>query len=496
MAAILDEFGTPIPKSKPVHSIGHRINARYDAAQTTTASNEHWSSADGLSSRLSNSPGVRKVLRERARYEWANNCYCKGMLRTDADYVIGTGPRLQLMTPDDDYNQAVESRWQEWVCATRFNAKLWTGRLSWVRDGEVFAEYFTNYTLETPVKLDVMLIECDQITDSPTGADWLDIRRDDGIIRDDFGNVIAYRKWPHHPGDRLWIQGEPDTIPARDMFHLFREERAGQTRGVPEITPALMLYPAMRRWTYAALGSAEKAARISGVLKSTYAPDDPEAIAAMEEIYLEADSFLTMPEGWDITQLKAEQPAANYEMFKRAVVGEVARCLNMPYNIAAADSSKYNFASGKLDHVGWYKSTEIDQCTIGERACTPTFKRWFYEASRVPGYLPEPPIVDEFDRHRAPDHVWYWDGQDFIDPREANAQDTALKNGSNTLTRLWARRGKDVARELTAQAKALGRTVEELQDAIWNQLYGGANEQQGSKTQSEEAEGDRGEFGD
>ena len=53
--------------------------------------------ADGLSADAANSPEVRRTLRNRARYEVANNSYARGIVLTLANDLIGTGPRLQML---------------------------------------------------------------------------------------------------------------------------------------------------------------------------------------------------------------------------------------------------------------------------------------------------------------------------------------------------------------------------------------------------------------
>jgi capsid protein len=79
-----------------------RIEARYDAAQTTIENRRHWSFADNLSARAAHTPSILRTLRNRSRYEVANNSYARGLVDTIAEYVVGTGPRLQLLTEDDE----------------------------------------------------------------------------------------------------------------------------------------------------------------------------------------------------------------------------------------------------------------------------------------------------------------------------------------------------------------------------------------------------------
>jgi lambda family phage portal protein len=511
LSAILGADAKPITREPLSARPRNRISAHYDGAQTTAGNSNYWASADSLSARAALSASVRKILRERARYEVANNCYAKGMLRTQADYVIGTGPRLQLLTEDKDFNRRVSTLFYEWAESIAFARKLWTLRFAWGVDGEGFALFINNENARHPVKLDLQLIECDQFTSNYFDAFAIDSRRDDGLVLDKYGNVVAYRMLPYHPGDTTWFMAaaEPKTIPADDVIHLFRCERPGQLRGVSEIAPALMLYPGLRRWTYAALSTAEKNARIYGVIKSNYSPADllstgqvefnsafANAPSAMDVYELEADTLLTMPDGWDMNAYRSEQPSSTYPEFKREIVSEMARCLNMPFNVAAANSAEYNFASGKLDHLPWWKSISIDQLHVSEIAATPTFNRWYYEARRIDGFLPIEPVEAAEGREWIPPHIWQWDGQDIIDPRESASRATALEFGFSTHARLYAKQGLDVDEEFDAQAKALGMSLDEYRAALRSKLFGAdplnpaakmANQPQQTEQEAEDA---------
>ncbi len=58
-----------------------------------------------------------RPLRNRARYETANNSYARGIVNTLANDVIGTGPRLQLLTEEIDANRRVEQEFARWIKA-------------------------------------------------------------------------------------------------------------------------------------------------------------------------------------------------------------------------------------------------------------------------------------------------------------------------------------------------------------------------------------------
>ena len=92
----------PWTKRKPVNAARQVmiVRAKYDAAQTTPDNRRHWANADSLSPNAALTPQVRRTLRNRARYEVANNSYAKGIVLTLANDTIGTGPRLQMLTSD------------------------------------------------------------------------------------------------------------------------------------------------------------------------------------------------------------------------------------------------------------------------------------------------------------------------------------------------------------------------------------------------------------
>jgi lambda family phage portal protein len=431
---------------------GAVMRAGFDSAVTNDANRRHWANADGLSADAAASPEVRRILRNRARYEAANNSYARGIVLTLANDVIGTGPRLQLLTDDDPALDRIESAFMDWAKAIGLPEKLRTMRASRATDGEVFAVLVSNPRLPTPVKLDLRLVEADQVTTPDLSI--LDDNAVDGIVFDGFGNPIEYHILKGHPGDTFtgFLGLEYDRVPAESVIHYFRADRPGQSRGVPDITPALPLFAQLRRFTLAVLGAAETAADFAGILY-TDAPanGEAEAVEPMDAIELEARSLLTMPGGWKMAQVQAEQPSTTYAEFKREILNEIARCLNMPFNVAACNSSGYNYASGRLDHQTYFKSIRVEQdhlaCVVLDRLLV----AWFREAVLVEGLLPQSLRTTAAEM---PPHQWFWDGNEHVDPaKEATAQATRLSSHTTTLAAEYARQGRDWENELRQRAK-------------------------------------------
>ncbi|MHB1035931.1 MAG: phage portal protein [Pirellulales bacterium] len=225
----------PNPRGRVVHK-PLRVRGRYDAASTSDENRRHWANADLLAADTANSAQVRRILRSRARYEVANNSYARGIVNTLANDCVGTGPRLQLLTDDAEANRLVEQEFSLWAEAINLAERLRTMRVARAQDGEVFAILVANPRIESPVKLDLRLVEADQVA-TPQVAQAANAV--DGIVFDAYGNPVEYHVLKNHPGGVLgqWSL-DYDRIPAAAMLHYFRTDRPGQSRGIPEITPA------------------------------------------------------------------------------------------------------------------------------------------------------------------------------------------------------------------------------------------------------------------
>ncbi|HUT57885.1 MAG TPA: phage portal protein [Phycisphaerae bacterium] len=392
-------------------------------------------------------PEVRRVLRNRARYEVANNSYARGIVLTLANDVIGTGPRLQMLTDSDEANQTIEREFIAWAKAVDLPGKLRTMRQARAQDGEAFAVLFSNDNIDSPIKLDLKLIEADQVAtpSAKLGIPGAALAVD-GIEFDPFGNPVAYHVLKSHPGSGAAAAAlQYDRLPADSVIHWFRADRPGQRRGLPDIMPALPLFAQLRRYTLAVIAAAESAANIA-VLMKTNAPAGGEAaeVEPMTEMEFSPNMAVFTPEGWEPSQVKAEQPATTYDMFKREILNEIARCLNMPYNIAACNSSGYNYASGRLDHQTYFKAIRVEQAHCETVVLDRILDAWLAEAVKVFG-------LGQLDDAS---HQWFWDGHEHVDPaKEASAQATRLTSNTTTLAAEFARQGKDWETELRQRAK-------------------------------------------
>lgn len=447
------------------------LHAKVDAAQTTNANKNHWANADGLSADAAFSPDVRSRLRNRGRYETNNNCYAKGDMRSSGDDLVGTGPRPQLTIPSgntgtdhSDAARAIERAFGRWRDATKLAIKFRIAEKSRVRDGQCFGVFDNNPRLKTPVKFDIRWME-DELCETPPdkAADESIV---DGIRFDNFGEPVEYFFLKHHPGSRRGMMSRANdyySVDAERVIHWTVFDRFGQTRAIPEITPSLPIYAQLRRYSQSVRTAAEVGANIAGVMKSNLplpSEGEIEVVPRFDPITMPQGALLTLPDGYEASPFKTEQPTTTYPEFKREELNEVGRGNGKPLNVISGNSSQYNFSSGRLDHGPYHRQLGILRNDARLIAMDRIFFAWAYEAALV-GEIPDGlPPVEEWEIS------WNWDGFDNIDPlKEANADDVRLKNGTTTLAEVYAAYGQDYAEQLR-QLAAEKKLCEEL-DLPW-----------------------------
>lgn len=436
------------------------IHASYDAARDTTDFANYWANADRLDADSANSRAVRSKLVARSRYETANNGFVDGMHQTFATDVIGAGPKLRVTTPDQEFNQKVETAFAKWAKTVHLRRKLWCLCHAKTQDGESFGILRNNPKIKGPVGLDIVLIETEQCA-TPM-LSWYEPGRVDGIRFDVFGNAETYDILRHHPGSAFhgMFVAEPEEVPARFVLHWYMLRRPGQHRAVPENRSTLNVGAASRRWREATIAAAETAADISVALSTEMAPDGAEPIAPMSSVDFEKRMMVAIPAGWKASQMTAEHPNAQYQDFHRSQINEQARPKSMPINKAMCDSSNHNFASGRLDHLTYYEMIDyVEREDCNDVVLDKLFDVWWIEATLAYGWNADPDEV--------PDHCWDWPLHAVEDQEaKAKARDVNLKNGSLSYSEAAAEDGTDFEDRIKLMARDFGVTVERVRELM------------------------------
>jgi lambda family phage portal protein len=437
------------------------LQAKYDSAMTTDENAAHWSLADALSADAAMTPQVRRTLVRRARYEVSNNSFASGIVDTICAYTVGSGPSLEVRTGDSELDDYIERSWREWAQEVRLAETLRVMRRGVVVDGESFGVMRCRYGLRHPVKLDLRLVEPEQVSEG-----WMLSQYQqpvEGIVLDEQGDPVEYHILRYHPGDvfRPLRPGDYDAIPAKYVTHYYHKQRPGQHRVVPEITPALPLFALLRRYPLATAQAAETAASFAAVLQTdmqAYLPRDAARYAqelALRLVNLRPRSATVLPPGWRLGQIESKHPTTTYGEYVYHIITEIARCLNVPVVVALGDSSRANFSSGRLDLRSWYRTIHVERSLIESAVLWPLWHEWWREWCQVnSSMLLQWGIV-------RPTVTWYWPPLEGVDPeKEAKAQVLRLQSHLTTLAREWAAQGKD----WEEQVRQRGREISLLRE--------------------------------
>src|SRR5436190_3435515 len=472
---------TPLEKLQAAR-LGKKLEARYDSAQITTENRKHWSNADDRNPTQSNTPAIRQRIRIRARYEWENNCICSGMISTRSTDIIGyTAPTPQVLTEDTKLNKLIQDEWEAWSNHPYVNVH---SKIKIFDEGkQVEGEQFLalNRDLEafdkTGFELGITTLSANRVCDPSYGYGLANLNgarlyNDDGVWVDPATGWAKAYNVTNAYDDVLSLpsltQSNNSLVDSRYVLHWFTPKRSGQFRGVSELSPSLPLFAQMRRYVLATLTAAETAAMLAGIMKTNSPIAEPTAVTEWTKTELERGTLLSLPDGWDATQFRPEQPVASFEMFIYCLAREIGRAMNVPVGVVLGDSSRYNYSSARLDY-GWYdEQLRFFRKQLIIRILYPLFDEWLEELaslySQVSTYL----------RNKKIKRNWQFAKRPSIDPeKDANAAKTRLSNGTSNLAMECAADGNNWQDVLAQNQK-----IEDEKKKLSTPVGGAANDVQ------------------
>lgn len=448
------------------------IFAAFDAQMTTTDTARLWTNVDGLAMDSLATPSNRKIWRDRCRYERTNNSYLMGICNTVADYVIGTGPKLQMLIPGQKaMNREIELLWSEWAAETRLTEKLRTSRVARFDSGEMFFLQRHNPNLYHPVKIDLAAIESEQVSSPDLHGFGGDERNHDGVIVDESDHPVQYEILRRHPGSTrgLAYGTQADVWAARYVLHDFRPIRPRQYRGVPEVLPAIRVFAEIRQYCEAVIAASETAADYSILIKTGGPPLDPsEDTTAGDFIPVDRRMATVLPQGYDATQLRAEQPTTTYAEFLLQKLREAARLIGIPSMFITMDAQEANMASAYVIMQPFAKAVQADRLHY-ELLLDRIYDQFITILIRLGKISPD--VWTSINRFS---HGWRWPsvGQHADPAKVANAQQARIELGISSRSIECASEGKDYEEIEAETAKEFGMTVDELRRAKREKQFG------------------------
>lgn len=403
-----------------------------------------------------------ETLRNRSRQMVRDNPYAARFVALLAAHQVGTGITARIGTPDA---QALWDRWARrcdhdgvhdlgGLMALAARARAESGevllRLRVVSQAEA-----RRRGLPREAPLTVQVMEADMLPIHTTLLPEPN-RIIQGVEFAPDGTRLAYHLRRAHPGEgRVWTDGpnELERVPAEQVIHLFRVQRPGQVRGVPDMAPALLRMKQLDDFEDAALEQAKAQALLGVFLTGDPAMDTPADMVAANgtpTVELYPGMVHDLPPG---KEPKFLQPtgAGAFEPFALHQLMAIAAGGGVTYDQLTGDLRQANYSSLRAGKIEFRRMVEQDQWLMFvPRLCEPLW-RAFAALADIAGAF----------RAGMPDVEWQPPRFEMIDPgKEIDAAIASVRAGFETWDQVVASFGYDPERQVAEIARHNARVDE------------------------------------
>lgn len=422
-------------------------------------------------------PGVRdadgdtvrdlRQLRARSRDLVRNSPIASGAVETQVSYVVGSGLSLQsridapALGLSNDAAEAwqnnTERRFRLWAASTYCDAaeeldfyeQQALALRTQIESGDAFTVLPQIDRPGWPFRLALQIVEADRACNPGFGLDTDTLTA--GIERSESGAAIAVHLCSHHPGAinatkgltwaRVPFRGANSG--RRNVLHLKRKLRPGQTRGLPELAPIIGTLKQMERYSIAEIDAA-----VNSAAQAVFVKMDPEAF---DQVFNDQaqEAIINQATGWDgnlasgraINLLPGEsidspalgRPNPNFDPFMSAFMRFVGMGLNIPCEVLTKHfQSSYSAARAAL--LDAWRTFSARRQWLAAKWCQPIYEEWLADEVaaghiQAPGFFADPLIRAAWSAS-----AWSGDGPGALDPlKEVNAAEKRMQIGLTTL---------------------------------------------------------------
>jgi len=423
--------------------------------------------------------GDLHALRERSRDLVRSDPHAAGIVDCWVSNIVGHGITPQSRI-DRDLLGLTEEQAQEFQRTAERIYRYWgrtadvTGRLSIVElqallmrslfeNGDVFAIPRVDETRK--ISLAYQVIEADRVTTPSQKFNDKSVR--EGIVVGPSGEHTGYYVKKTHPGDTKsggWktddfaLIGSTDEAGRRRILHLYRTLRPDQTRGIPFLAPALLLFYDLQQYFRAELIGAKVAACYSVfvVSKDPYGAAAAAASTARDKAgrpveFLTPGQVRYLEQGEEIQGFQPNRPNTAFSDFVMRILRAIGAQVSMPYELVSQDFSQTTYTSGRMALTEVRRNFRAWQAWFAAKFLQPTWDRVIEEAVLL-GEL-DAPKWEEF-RDAYTQVTWVGPGWQWVDPsKEVSATVEAIEKNLTTLADECATRGADWQEVLIQRAR-------------------------------------------
>lgn len=493
---------------------GAYIGARTDRRQTLA-----WSTSrgDADADTLTDLP----TLRSRSRDLMRNEPLACGAINTVVTNVVGTGLKLQSRIDRAALNMSDEEA-AAWEANAEREFSLWAESadcdaartLTFVEHQELaFRQSLENGDhfvvlpriplRGAPYTLRIQHVEADRVTNAGGIPDTTALVA--GIQRDDTGAPVSYHICDQHPGGRTPLSKRTwKEIPAfgnrtnlRNVIHLYKMLRAGQTRGVPYLAPVIESLKQIGKYTEAELMAAVVTSMLTVFIKTESGDLDLQmtpagetgATGTDEDLKLASGAIIGLAPGESIETVNPLRPNAGFDPFIIAILRQIGVALELPFEILV----KHFTSSYSASRAALLEAWRFFNCRrqwIAAKFCQPIYEVWLFEAVSIgrisaPGFFSDPII-----RRAYCGSEWIGPARGMIDEtKEVKAAQDRVNMGISTLQEEtaqitggdWLAKFPQIVKE-----RKMMRSAGFLLDGIWAKQQPEPDEDEESATEAQQ----------
>jgi lambda family phage portal protein len=457
---ILDKvigYFSPTEGLKRAHA--RRVMRSYQGAEANRLTNHKKPRNNSADQELLGPFGADSV-RAWARSLVRDNAYAWNVLDTIVSNVVGSDgitPQSTFETAEgddvEDVNDIRDAVWSDWCEVCDINGKLNFAEIQAlcmreiVEAGEVLVKIVktpgkTYRGITRPVSLALEVIEADRLSLERDTYKAGGIRNNNRIVRgveiDELGKPVAYWIYKQHPNSPYVVGNQvPERIDAKDILHLFRMDRVGQTRGVSWFAPAMSWMRDLGVYVDNELQASAVASCFTAVIKTDspagrlLAPEGEDSVDNNDNSleYLEPGLVARLKPGESIEAVNPGRPNAAAEPWIRLMLRGICAGTGTSYESVSKDFSNTSYSSSrtsKLDDRPRYRRW---QNYIIAHFCYPIWDEFCNAAARdgVKGFPTATELLDE--RRKAAPVEWQTPEWEWVDP---TSEQNAAKDSINT----------------------------------------------------------------
>jgi lambda family phage portal protein len=407
--------------------------------------------------------GNLALLRDRSRQAVRNDGFAKGVIDALVANIVGTGIKPLSLAQDKTIRPLIHKLWLAWTDYSDADGLLdWYGQEAqavrcWLEAGEVFVRRRDRYPTDPlPVPLQYQVIEPELCPHGHNSVTPSGNRIRAGIEFDKIGRRVAYWFLASRPGDlQDWNPGDLRRVPADQVLHVFKPLRAGQLRGIPHLTQALVRLWELDKLDDAVLlrqqlsnmfvaflkRAADPSAELVGVLGDAAQADT--STDGTPALGFEPGLFQELEPGEEVDYSEPPDPPLGLADFMKGHLRAVGAATGVPYEVLTGDMSGLNDRVMRVILHEFRRRIQAEQHqTVAFQLCRPVW-RAFLDTAFLAGALPIPPtyLVDPGAWAAV---RWMPQGWPYLHPvQDVQAAQAAIRAGFTSRSAVVSEQGED-----------------------------------------------------